>query len=418
DVKWEASNGDLKNMKVGDMLTITGKVYLPVRKYWPASIKNPDPVYLQSAGPAAVFAKRETYINGTPLVKSTGLELGHTYEFKLVMQARIPGTWHIHPSLQVTGSGPIAGPGEWTSVGGAWSDYVAPVRAGRDGQIQVENLETYSLGNIYGHHIFWLLFGAAWLIWWVRRPTLIPRYRALQENVDHKLIITRQDVVAGVVVLAATVVIVIGTTIKANADHPVVMPLQTGKTPVDPLEEPEPLVKARALQAIYNLPKRALKLEVRITNNAERPVRVAEFATAGIRFVKDPEALPGAAGAALARSIEGYPEEYIRQVLKVDANGPAEIAPGETRTVMLHAEDAVWQIQGLGDVVRSPVRRFGGLIFFYDDAGNRYRQYVDSESSIEYGIRGQGPERQRHAVPDDRDARAGGRGRSGPGRSA
>lgn len=385
DVKWEASNGDLKHMKVGDKLTITGKMHLPDRKYWPATIKHPDPVYLQSAGPAAIFAKLEAYINGIPMVKSTALELGHTYDFKLVMQARVPGKWHIHPALQVTGSGPIAGPGAWAHVTGKWADYVLPVKVGPGGTIQIKNLGTYQLGNIYGHHIFWLLAGLVWLLWWVRRPALIPRYRALQEGVDHKLIITRQDVIAGVVVLIGTVVIVVGGTLKANAEYPVVMPLQTGKTPVEPLPEPASPVKAKALHAVYNLPKRALRMKVRITNNADRPVRVAEFATAGIRFVKDPEALPGVAGQKLAKSIEGYAADYLRTVLRVESDGPDAIAPGETRVVTLIAEDAIWQIQGLGRVVMAPVRRFGGLVFLYDDAGNRYRQYVDTESNVEYG---------------------------------
>ena len=120
DVMWQGA-GD---MEVGDKVTMTGKIYFPPELNWPTTLQKPDIGYLQTSGPAAVFAKIESYISEVPMVQSaSGLTMGSTYTFKLVMQARIPGKWHIHPSLQMVGNGPIVGPGLWTNVTGSWSDY-------------------------------------------------------------------------------------------------------------------------------------------------------------------------------------------------------------------------------------------------------------------------------------------------------
>ena len=44
------------------------------------------------------------------------------------------------------------------------------------------DMETYGLANGIGWHAFWFVLGAAWLLWWVRRPLFPPRYGMLQSG--------------------------------------------------------------------------------------------------------------------------------------------------------------------------------------------------------------------------------------------
>jgi methane/ammonia monooxygenase subunit B len=55
--------------------------------------------------------------------------------------------------------------------------------------------------------------------------------------------------------------------------------------------------------------------------------------------------------------------------LKVDDNRP--IAPGETRVFAVNATAAAWETERLAGLANDPDNRFGGLLFFYDDSGNR-----------------------------------------------
>ena len=389
DVMWQGA-GD---MEVGDKVSMTGKIYFPPELNWPTTLQKPDIGYLQTSGPAAVFAKIESYISEVPMVQSaSGLTMGSTYTFKLVMQARIPGKWHIHPSLQMVGNGPIVGPGLWTNVTGSWSDYKLSSTAGQDKDIIIENLGTYALDAVYGWHAVWFVMAIIWMLWWVKRPTLVPRYRAIQEEVDKELLITRSDKRMGVLMLVVTLVIVVGGAMNANAKYSGIVPLQTGNVPVFPLPKQNSQLIVKGINSVYTIPKRSMSVEINVTNNGDKPVKIGEFATAGIRFVMDPEKLGGAAGQALEDSVEvynqgegeGFVEEYVREVLEVKGGDTSAIRPGESRTLTLVVADAVWEIQGLSMIVESPVRRVGGLVYFFDADGNRYREYVDMATDVAY----------------------------------
>lgn len=389
DVTWQGAG----EMKVGDKVTMTGKIYFPPELNWPTTLQKPDIGYLQTSGPAAVFAKIESYISEVPMVQSaSGLAMGKTYTFKLVMQARIPGKWHIHPSVQMVGNGPIVGPGLWTDVTGSWSDYKLSGTAGQEKDIIIENLGTYALDAVYGWHAVWFVMGIIWMLWWVKRPTLVPRHRAVQEDLGKELLITRADKKMGVLMLCVTLALVIGGAMNANAKYNGIVPLQTGNVPVFPLPEQNSQLVVKGINSVYTIPKRSMSVEINVTNNGDKPVKLGEFATAGIRFVMAPETLGGAAGQALEDSVEvynqgegeGFVEEYVREVLEVKDGDTSAILPGESRTLTLVIADAVWEIQGLSMIVESPVRRVGGLVYFFDTDGKRYREYVDMATDVAY----------------------------------
>jgi len=374
DLEWDKHGA----VEVGDIVTITGKMYFPSSRYWPGQIKAPDPSYLQVSGPASVFVKREAYINEVPTTKSLSLELGKMYEFKLVMQARIPGEWHLHPTLQITGTGPVVGPGESFNVTGDWDDFVWPVDAGRNGEVHIDNLENYQLANVGMWHGIWIAGAVFWLLWWLRRPVLIPRYRAVKAGME-SVLLGRYDVIAAIVVLVGTLVVAGGSYAVANAKYDTI-PLQTGSTPIEPLPDRIETINAEMIGAEFDVPARSLRMNLRVTNKGEQPVWLGGFATAGIEFVAGKGSVPSEISQAISASLEDYPEEYIRRSAFTVKSGVGKIAPGETKEVMVAATDAIWEVEGLAKVVNSPVSRFGGVVMFFDESGNKDWQYIDFDA--------------------------------------
>jgi methane/ammonia monooxygenase subunit B len=102
-------------------------------------------------------------------------------------------------------------------------------------------------------------------------------------------------------------------------------------------------------------------------NGSDHPVRVGEFATANVRFLNPAVVQPPQdEGAALA----------AREGLSIDTADP--IAPGETRTIRITAEDSLWQRERLDGLIRDADTRMGGLLFLYDNTGQRYVSSVSA----------------------------------------
>ena len=47
------------------------------------------------------------------------------------------------------------------------------------------------------------------------------------------------------------------------------------------------------------------------------------------------------------------------------------VYPGETKLLKVTCTDAVWETHRLAKLIYDPDSRFGGLIFFFDDEGDR-----------------------------------------------
>ena len=50
----------------------------------------------------------------------------------------------------------------------------------------------------------------------------------------------------------------------------------------------------------------------------------------------------------------------------------APVAPGETRRVVLYADDAMWETERMTTMIASPDAVVAGLLFFFDGRGRRY----------------------------------------------
>nr|BAM38054.1 putative ethylene monooxygenase protein B [Haliea sp. ETY-M] len=361
DVTWTKEDGTpADEIGVNDRVIVEGK--FRAIEDWPANVPELDMAFLSTAGPSSVFVKIESYIDDVPMIQSTQLEFKREYRFKLIMAGRIPGNYHLHPTVMVQGGGPIIGPGKWVNITGSAADFKLPATT-LSGE-EIPNLETWGVSTVVTWHLLWIAIAAFWLLWWLRRPLLMPRFIANKKGGNEDILITPLDQKVAFGMLVGTIVIVVAGNQWANSKYPRTTPLQGAVMRLPNKAPVEELVSAIVREADYDVPGRTMRFNVELTNNAERPVQVGEFSTASIRFL---DADIEAASSGIHAS---FPDELINYGLTTSDNSP--LMPGETRTVSVKASDAAWETERLADLVKDPVNRFAGLLMFYDDGGERH----------------------------------------------
>jgi methane/ammonia monooxygenase subunit B len=361
-IHWFDLNWSKEEVDVNDTMTISGKFH--VFAGWPETVDKPEVSFLNIGIPGPVFIRAGSWIGGQLVPRSVTLELGETYEFKVLLKARRPGDWHIHTMMNVEGGGPIIGPGKWVSVYGSMSSFKNPLTTLTGESI---DLETWNLSNIYFWHAFWFAIGLAWMFYWGRRPQFVPRHIAVEAGKADTLITpTDRKVTMGF--LAGTIALVAYLMGSTNAQYPVTTPLQAGlMRGIKSLDMPVPTVAVQVVDASYRVPGRAMQMTLKVTNNGDSAVRLGEFMTASVRFL-DP---------AVLEDETGYPDDLLAEEgLTVSDNSP--LGPGESRTYEVTASDAAWEVYRLADLIYDPDSRFAGLLFWFDDSGNRVMTMVDA----------------------------------------
>ncbi|MDO9213523.1 MAG: bacterial ammonia monooxygenase, subunit AmoB [Methylococcales bacterium] len=361
-IHWFDMNWSKEEVAVNDTMTISGKFF--VFQGWPETVDKPEVSFLNVGIPGPVFIRAGSWIGGQLVPRSVSLELGETYEFKVLLKARRPGDWHVHSMMNVQGGGPIIGPGKWVTVTGSMSSFVNPITTLTG---QTINLETYNLDNTYMWHAIWYAIGLAWLFYWARKPMFVPRSIAVEAGKGDSLI-TAADKKVALGFAVGTLVIVAASMGSTNEKFPITTPLQAGLLRgMKSIEMPARTVSVKVDDATYRVPGRAMQMTLTITNNGDSAVRLGEFNTAGVRFMEP----------AVAQDESGYPDDLLAEEgLTVSDNSP--LAPGQSRTVQVTASDAAWEVYRLADLIYDPDSRFAGLLFFYDEAGNRQMITIDA----------------------------------------
>jgi len=356
DVAWSK-----QQFNVNEEVAVSGRFH--VAEDWPVSVPKPEAAFLNVSTPGPVLIRTERWLNGKPWVNSTALEPGGDYEFKIVLKGRLPGRYHIHPFFNLKDAGQVMGPGAWLDIAGNAGDFSNDVRT-LNGEIV--DMESVGLLNGIGWHLFWGVLATAWLLWWVRRPLFISRYRMLQAGMEEDLITAQDRLIAKVMLVAVPVAVLAINAVTIN-HYPNAIPLQAALDRILPLSAQVNAgqVDAEAVKAEYVVAKRAMIFTVRINNRSDKPVQVGEFNTANASFI-NPE-LPAANSQASA----------IGATLKLDDNTP--IRPGEERTVTVTAQDALWETEKLDGLINDADSRVGGLLFLYDSEGGE--RYISSVSA-------------------------------------
>ena len=361
-IHWFDLNWSKEEVAVNDTMTISGKFF--VFTGWPETVDKPEISFLNIGIPGPVFIRAGSWIGGQLVPRSVSLELGETYEFKVLLKARRPGDWHVHTMLNVKGGGPIIGPGKWVTVTGSMSSFVNPITTLTGETVDLEN---YNLGNTYFWHGLWYGIGILWVAYWARKPMFVPRLIAVDAGkADTLITATDRKVALGFAV--GVIGIVAMSMASTNEKFPITTPLQAGLLRgIKSIDMPVPTVAVKIEDATYRVPGRAMQMTMTITNNGDSAIRLGEFNTAGVRFLD----------AAVAQDETGYPDDLLAEEgLTVSDN--SAIAPGQSRTVQVTASDAAWEVYRLADLIYDPDSRFAGLLFFFDAAGNRQMVTIDA----------------------------------------
>jgi methane/ammonia monooxygenase subunit B len=361
-IHWFDLNWSKEELAVNETMTISGKFH--VFAGWPETVDLPEISFLNIGIPGPVFIRAGSWIGGQLVPRSASLQLGETYDFKVLLKARRPGDWHVHTMMNVKGGGPIIGPGKWVTVTGSMGSFVNPITTLTGETI---DLETYNLSNTYFWHAFWYALGLAWLLYWARRPQFVPRLIAVEAGKADSLI-TAGDKKVALGFGVGTIAIVAMTMASTNEKYPITTPLQAGLLRgIKPLELPAPTVNVKVEDATYRVPGRAMQMTLTVTNNGDSAVRLGEFNTAGVRFLD----------AAVVQDETGYPDDLLAEEgLTVSDNTP--LAPGQSRTIQVTASDAAWEVYRLADLIYDPDSRFAGLLFFHDESGSRQMVMIDA----------------------------------------
>ena len=351
DVKWSKTS-----VNVNEEMEITGKLH--IMEAWPVAVAKPEVAFLNVGEPGPVLVREGSWLGGKFVPRSLSLELGKTYEFRVLLKGRRPGRFHVHTQLSVQTGGPIIGPGQWIEIKGDMANFTNPVTL-LNGEII--DLESYKISNIYFWHALWFIAGCVWIGYWFRKRGFVGRYIAVASGKGEELV-TPQERQIGAVVLAVTLLVVIVSYAITASEFPRTIPLQAGNIRAIPaLDIPESPVKVLYERGTYKVPGRELIATYKITNNGKEPVRIGEFATASLRFL-NPDVY--------TQKVD-YPD-YLLADRGLSLSDNAPIAPGETKEITVKVQDARWDTERLADLAYDVDSSFAGLLFFFTPSGGRY----------------------------------------------
>jgi methane/ammonia monooxygenase subunit B len=358
-VHWYDTEWTKDTVAINDTMQIRGKVRFSPSWMWPTVVHKPDNAFLNIATTGPVFVRKAASVNGQYFMNGGSYELGHDYAYEMTLRARIPGTVHVHPMMSIESAGPLAGPGKYVTITGNRDAFENKVKTLVGTTIE---METYGWANVKFWHALWFILALGWLGYWVSKPLFFERYKKLSEGREDELV-TPTDRLVSIGALVAGVGITIIGGILAESDVPVHLPLQTARAHFYPMPAAKATIDLKLERATYRVPGRAMEMKVTVTNNTASPVRLGEFATASVRFINPKVGY-------MDELSKAYPD-YLKAEngLTISDNNP--IAPGETRTIDITAQDAAWETERLSSLIYDPDSAFGGLLFFYDAEGKR-----------------------------------------------
>ncbi|CAG1769399.1 methane/ammonia monooxygenase subunit B [uncultured bacterium] len=357
-IQWYDVHWSKQKFNVNEEITVSGRFH--VAEDWPISVPKPEASFLNISTPGPVLIRTERYLNGKPWMNSVALQTGGDYDFKIVLKGRLPGHYHIHPFFNLKDAGQVMGPGVWLDIEGNPADFSNEVKTING---EIIDMETYGLGNGIAWHLFWGALATAWLLWWVRRPLFIARYRMLEAGMEDELI-TPKDRLIAKIILVGVPVLVLSANAMTIGNHPNTIPLQASLDQILPLSAQvnAGVVDVETLKAEYQVTKRAMTFTIKVNNRSDKSIQLGEFSTANVRF--------------LNKDLKTQHQNFANSVVALEGlsvENAEPIKPKEQRTMTITVSDALWESEQLDGLIRDADSRIGGLLFFYDDLlGERY----------------------------------------------
>lgn len=347
---------------VNDIVTVKGTFVPSV--WWPEHLPSPEgAAYLNIGIAGPVFVRLDSRVNGVPTIRSQHYKLGETYNFEITLKARTPGRYHLHPIINVEGTGPIIGPGRWIEITGDQADFENTVTTLTGKTI---DLESYGFNEFFYTHLFWMIVGLAWVAYWFRKlPVMMPRYKKVLALGDKAgQLITIQDMVVSFFFFVFTLIAITVGYYWTQNKYPITTPLQTSKIDIPLLEKQENPLALKLIEARYRIPGRSFKVKMTVTNTSKNDYRLGEFMTANIRFINK-AVLPN------VKPVDDKDLVASQGLVVESEDGNNTIKAGESKVITMYADDALWETYRLTSLIYDPDSRFAGMLFFYDQNNKR-----------------------------------------------
>ncbi|MBS4727981.1 monooxygenase [Mycobacterium sp. SM1] len=337
-------NFSTNELDVNQELTITGN--LRVMNAWPDhTISPPNLAYLTINTPGAVFTVEDRELNGVFTPQSVRIQRGATYPFKLVLKARIPGRWHVHPAMAAKGTGTLVGQGQWVTIRNAGGPFTETETLATGKTI---NLLTYGMSRVVMWQLICLAVALAYVVFWLWRP-LLQRAVVLRYG-DPSTVLPKRDIKVTAILGVVALAVGMGGYFYAKMHDGPEVPVQVIRVQPPPLE-PSALQKGletSVKSAVFDDKTKTLTLTVTVKNNTKAPTSFdhAQFADYSL-YNTD----------AVANPPEG---PYVGRA-RVTPSGP--IQPGETRTLAVTINSKDLSSRNLLPLNEAEVRVTGAMVF-------------------------------------------------------
>ena len=320
----------------GQPLTITGK--FKILETWPRELAEPETAYLSVTAPGPVFVVSERRIGGELTPMSFYVEKGKVYDFSITVLGRSPGTYHVHPTVYIEGSGPLLGPGKWITVSPVPGGFKMPVKL-LDGTV-IPDLQTYRQWFIVAFTIGTFVLGMAWMLYWtVPKPTVT---RLAVTNVIPSAywgsdfgLITRRDVRNVAIIALLAVAMLVGGWVYMQTSHPNIIPLQVHRRDATALQLPALPVSTKPVEATYDRQTKKLAITVQFTNSGSEPVTIERMMIANREFL-------------------AVPPQHPEWQSQFSTSGDRTLQPGETRQLTFTVQGDFLETERLVPVKQTP----------------------------------------------------------------
>ena len=342
--------GDI-TLKQGEEWTVEGT--MKILETWPKTIDEPEVGYIgvTTQGPVSIMTGR--VVNGKDTPHSIYLGRGDVFNYKMTLQGRLVGRWHVHPIIGVEGAGSVMGPGRWLTVKEAPGGFSFPLTLMNGETVDVEN---YGISLVWTLNLLGLVLGL-WFMWhWTVPRATVTRLMinlkiGMHDTGDDFGLIQPKDYKVMDILAVLTIALLIGGYWYGAATYPGGIPQQVIRFEPPKAHEDPNFVKVSATQqAKYDVAEHNLVLPFEVTNTGSSPMTVTGFNTSTLVFSSN--------------SSSGG-----RQVIVEPSDA---IYPNETKSLTLSMRDTVWEeerMMPIGEALMSVT----GVVTFENQDGQKNR---------------------------------------------
>ena len=342
--------GDI-TLKQGEEWTVEGT--MKILETWPKTIDEPEVGYIgvTTQGPVSIMTGR--VVNGKDTPHSIYLGRGDVFNYKMTLQGRLVGRWHVHPIIGVQGAGSVMGPGRWLTVKEAPGGFSFPLTLMNGETVDVEN---YGFSLVWTLNLLGLVLGL-WFMWhWTVPRATVTRLMinlkiGMHDTGDDFGLIQPKDYKVMDILAVLTIALLIGGYWYGAATYPGGIPQQVIRFEPPKAHEDPNFVKVSATQqAKYDVAEHNLVLPFEVTNTGSSPMTVTGFNTSTLVFSSN--------SSSGGRQVNVEPSDAIY--------------PNETKSLTLSMRDTVWEeerMMPIGEALMSVT----GVVTFENQDGQKNR---------------------------------------------